>query len=97
MWLWSTPEASRALRSRNLGVVLRTYRRINRLSQERLAALLGYDKTYISMIETRRRVISDVATLRHIAHTLTIPCTRSRSANPTTPHTRPWSSSPTRS
>ena len=73
MWLWASPEASHALRSRNLGVIPRAYRWINRLSQERLAALLGYDKTYISMIETRRRVISDVATLRHIAHTLAIP------------------------
>ena len=43
------------------------------MSQERLAMLLGYDKTYISMIETRRRVINDVGTLRQIAHTLGIP------------------------
>lgn len=35
--------------------------------------LLGYGKTYISMIETRRRIIGDVATLRHIAHRLGIP------------------------
>ncbi|OLT15505.1 hypothetical protein BJF78_01645 [Pseudonocardia sp. CNS-139] len=53
--------------------MLRTYRRLNGISQERLAALLGYDKTYISMIETRRRVINDVGTLRQIAHTLGIP------------------------
>lgn len=73
LWLWATREASRALRSGDLGTILRTYRKINRFSQERLAAVLGYDKTYISMIETRRRVISDVSTLRHIAHTLGIP------------------------
>jgi transcriptional regulator with XRE-family HTH domain len=53
--LWSSAEASRALRSRDLAVILRTYRQLNRLSQEQLALLLGYDKTYISMIETRRR------------------------------------------
>jgi transcriptional regulator with XRE-family HTH domain len=73
MWLWSTREASDALRNRDLGLILRVYRRINRLSQERLASLLGYDKTYISMIETRRRMISDVTTLRHIARILGIP------------------------
>ncbi len=73
LWLWSSPDAARALRTRELSQILRTYRRLNGISQERLAALLGYDKTYISMIETRRRVIGDVGTLRQIAHTLSIP------------------------
>ena len=73
LWLWASPEASRSLRTRDLAEILRTYRRLNRLSQERLALILGYDKTYISMIETRRRLINDVGTLRHIAHTLGIP------------------------
>lgn len=73
LWLWSSPEASRSLRTRDLAEILRTYRRLNRLSQERLALILGYDKTYISMIETRRRTINDVGVLRHIAHTLGIP------------------------
>ncbi|WP_211241096.1 helix-turn-helix transcriptional regulator [Pseudonocardia spinosispora] len=73
MWLWSSDQASAALRSRDLGQILRVYRRINGLSQERLAAVLGYDKTYISMIETRRRAITDVGALRHIAHTLGVP------------------------
>lgn len=73
LWLWSSPDASRALRTRELGQILRTYRRLNGISQERLAVLLGYDKTYISMIETRRRMINDVGTLRQIAHALGIP------------------------
>lgn len=73
LWLWSSSEASRALRTRDLAEILRTYRRLNRLSQERLAAILGYDKTYISMIETGRRAITDAGTLRHIAHTLGVP------------------------
>ncbi|ANY06622.1 hypothetical protein AFB00_10315 [Pseudonocardia sp. HH130630-07] len=38
-----------------------------------MAELLGYDKTYISMLETRRRSITDVRTLRRIAHTLGVP------------------------
>lgn len=73
VWMWSAPEASSALRSRDLATILRAYRRLNRISQERLAALLGYDKTYVSMIETRRRIISDVSTRRHIARTLGLP------------------------
>jgi transcriptional regulator with XRE-family HTH domain len=73
VWMWSAPEASAALRSRDLATILRIYRRLNRLSQERLAALLGYDKTYVSMIETGRRIISDVSTRRHIARTLGLP------------------------
>ncbi|MGW4212845.1 helix-turn-helix domain-containing protein [Lentzea sp. NPDC004789] len=77
VWLWSAPEATAALRSRDLATILRTYRKLNKLSQERLAALLGYDKTYVSMIETGRRNISDVATRRHIARTLGLRCTSS--------------------
>lgn len=73
IWLWSGPEAAGALATRDLGVILRTYRRLNGLSQEKLAVLLGYDKTYVSMMETGRRVINDVATRRHIADTLAIP------------------------
>lgn len=73
VWLWSAPEATAALRSRDLATILRVYRRLNKLSQERLATLLGYDKTYVSMIETGRRNISDVATRRHIARTLGLP------------------------
>jgi transcriptional regulator with XRE-family HTH domain len=73
VWLWSAPEATAALRSRDLATILRVYRRLNKLSQERLAALLGYDKTYVSMIETGRRNISDIATRRHIARTLGLP------------------------
>lgn len=67
------PEASAALNSRDLALILRTYRRLSGISQERLAAQLGYDKTYISMIETRRRFISDVASRRHIARSLSLP------------------------
>ena len=72
-WLWAGPEASNALQTRDLAVILRTYRRLTNTSQDRLSVMLGYDKTYISMIETRRRTITDVGTLRHIAHTLAIP------------------------
>jgi transcriptional regulator with XRE-family HTH domain len=71
--MWSAHEAAAALASRDLAMILRTYRRLNGFSQERLADLLGYDKTYVSMIETGRRSISDVGTRRHIARTLGLP------------------------
>lgn len=73
VWGWTDHVSVQALRSGDLGAILRAYRRVNALSQEKLAAALGYDKTYISMIETGRRVIHDVATRRHIARTLAIP------------------------
>ncbi|MFD1149834.1 helix-turn-helix transcriptional regulator [Saccharothrix hoggarensis] len=73
VWLWSAPEAAAALRTRDLATILRVYRRVNGFNQERLAALLGYDKTYVSMIETGRRTISDVTTRRHIARVLGLP------------------------
>jgi transcriptional regulator with XRE-family HTH domain len=73
VWDWTDHASYQALRSGDLGAILRAYRRINGLSQEKLAAALGYDKTYISMIETGRRAIHDVATRRHIGKTLAIP------------------------
>jgi transcriptional regulator with XRE-family HTH domain len=69
----SLPEASKAFSSRDLASILRVYRRLNGLSQERLAVLLGYDKTYISMIETGRRVVNDLGTRHHIARALGLP------------------------
>jgi transcriptional regulator with XRE-family HTH domain len=73
MWMWSAPEAATALASRDLATILRAYRRLNGFSQQRLAELLGYDKTYVSMIETGRRTISDIGSRRHIARTLGLP------------------------
>lgn len=62
-----------AARGRGLGEILRAYRRVGALSQQHLADVLGYDRTYISMIESGRRNITDRGTLAHIARTLTIP------------------------
>ena len=62
-----------ALRTRQLGPILRAYRSAAGLTQEQLAARLGYDKTYVSMIETGRRAVHDVPARRHIAGTLAIP------------------------
>lgn len=72
-WAWSDPAAAAALRSRELGAILRAYRRVTGLSQEKLAVRLGYDTSYISMLETGRRTVHDVVTRRHIARTLAVP------------------------
>lgn len=63
----------RTLRTRQLGPILRAYRQASGLTQEHLAARLGYDKTYVSMIETGRRAVQDVPSRRHIAKVLAIP------------------------
>jgi transcriptional regulator with XRE-family HTH domain len=71
--MWSDPAAAEALGSRDLASILRAYRTANRLSQESLAALLGYDKSYVAMIETRKRTPGDIAGRRHIARALGLP------------------------
>lgn len=73
VWLWASPAASTALATRDLAVILQIYRQVNDISQEKLGVLLGFDRTYISMIETGRRVINDVGTRRHIASALGLP------------------------
>ncbi len=73
VWMWSDPAAAAALTSRDLAIILRAYRTANGLSQEALAGLLGYDKSYIAMIETRRRTPGDVGGRRHIARALGLP------------------------
>jgi transcriptional regulator with XRE-family HTH domain len=57
----------------DLGVILRGYRHASGLTQQHLADLLGFDRTYISMIERGRRSVTDRRTLTHIARTLAIP------------------------
>lgn len=57
----------------NVGAILLSYRRAGQLTQQQLADLLGFDRTYISMIERGRRSITDGGTLRHISRRLAIP------------------------
>jgi len=57
----------------DLGAILRAYRYASRLTQQQLADLLGFDRTYISMIECGRRSITDRGTLTYIARRLAIP------------------------
>jgi transcriptional regulator with XRE-family HTH domain len=72
-WVWADPAAVAALRTGDLGTILRAWRHAHATTQEHLATLLGYDRTYISMIESGRREIHDVPTRRHIAAALAIP------------------------
>lgn len=58
---------------RELGKLLRGYRHVTGVTQQHVADMLGYDRTYISMIERGRRHVSDRGTLAHIARTLGIP------------------------
>ena len=55
-----------AQRAGDLGAVLRGYRRAGALTQQQLADMLGYDRTYISMIESGRRNITDRGTLESV-------------------------------
>ncbi|MEZ0070268.1 transcriptional regulator with XRE-family HTH domain/predicted negative regulator of RcsB-dependent stress response [Streptacidiphilus sp. MAP12-20] len=73
MWRWATPAAQDVLATRNLGSILRHYRLQNSLTQTELGQQLGYEKTYISLLETGRRTIDDVNALRQIAGTLRLP------------------------
>jgi transcriptional regulator with XRE-family HTH domain len=57
----------------NVGAVLLSYRRVGGLTQQQLADLLGFDRTYISMIERGRRSVTDRGTLRHISRVLATP------------------------
>jgi transcriptional regulator with XRE-family HTH domain len=66
-------DAAAAQRGGGLGAVLRRYRHAGALTQQQLADMLGYDRTYISMIESGRRNVTDRGTLAHIARALAIP------------------------
>ena len=68
-----TAEARAALATGELAVIVRAYRSVTGMSQRRLAEQLGYDPTYISMIETGRREVTDVATRLRFARRLGLP------------------------
>ncbi len=73
LWRWATPHAQAILAKRELGTILRYHRQLHGLSQAALGAQLGYDKTYISLLENGRRSIPDVASRRRIAGVLGLP------------------------
>jgi transcriptional regulator with XRE-family HTH domain len=76
LWLWTSTYARSALATGDLGVMIRAWRRATGTSQQALAKQLGYDPSYISMIETGRREVVDVINRRRIAQHLGIPLHR---------------------
>ncbi|WP_304453902.1 helix-turn-helix domain-containing protein [Nocardiopsis sp. YSL2] len=72
-WLWLLPEARQALGSRDLAVILRCYRKLTGLSQAAMGELLGYDPSYVSLLERRQRTINDRQGLSHVSRVLAIP------------------------
>jgi transcriptional regulator with XRE-family HTH domain len=72
-WHWATPQAQRILADGHLGEILRFHRSIHSLSQAQLADILGYDKTYISALETGKRALDDVGSLRRVCALLHVP------------------------
>ncbi|WP_180985992.1 helix-turn-helix domain-containing protein [Streptomyces sp. CB02959] len=72
-WRWATPQAQTILATRDLGAILRFYRTVHGLNQTQLGALLGYDKTYISALELRKRTVEDIGSRRRLCETLHLP------------------------
>lgn len=71
--LWLLPEARRALETRELAVILRCYRKLVGISQVAMGELLGYDPSYVSLLERRRRTVNDRQGLAHISRVLGVP------------------------
>jgi len=68
----ATARRTKPLRLSDVGQVLKHYRSIHQLMQRDLAALLGFDQSYISRLENGRG-LRDIATLKHIAQCLGVP------------------------
>ena len=73
VWHWATPQAEAILASRDIGAILRFHRAVHGMNQSELGRLLGYDKTYISLLELGKRSLDDIGSRRHIAETLCLP------------------------
>ncbi|MFD7079567.1 helix-turn-helix transcriptional regulator [Streptomyces sp. NPDC059918] len=53
--------------------MLKAYRALHKLKQQDLADLLGYDQSYVSLLERGKRTIRDMVELRRLAHALALP------------------------
>ncbi|MFB7618762.1 helix-turn-helix domain-containing protein [Kitasatospora sp. NPDC056181] len=72
-WLSSAAEHTAPPDGSNLADVLKAYRALHKLKQQDLADLLGYDQSYVSLLERGKRVIRDMDELRRLAQTLGLP------------------------
>ncbi|WP_269859578.1 hypothetical protein [Streptomyces sp. RPT161] len=57
----------------DLGSILRFYRAVHSLNQTQLGAQLGYDKTYVSALELRKRTMDDVGSRCRLCELLRLP------------------------
>jgi transcriptional regulator with XRE-family HTH domain len=73
LWRWATPQAQRVLASGDLGQILRFHRDIHGINQTALGERLGYDKTYISLLERGKRTLDDLTSRRWVADRLGLP------------------------
>ncbi len=73
LWHWATPQAEAVLAARDLGAILRFHRTVHGMNQTELGKQLGYDKTYISLLELGKRTLDDIGSRRHIAQALSLP------------------------
>ena len=64
---WLRPDAQAALATGQLSRILAAWRRITGALQSEVATALGYDASYISLIESSRRDITNVGERRRIA------------------------------
>ncbi|WP_443060603.1 helix-turn-helix domain-containing protein [Streptomyces sp. NBC_00448] len=53
-----------------MGAILRFYRAANGLNQSRLGMLPGYDRTYVSLLETGRRIVTDLGSIERVCERL---------------------------
>lgn len=67
-----TVRRTKPLRLSDIGQVLKHFRSLHQLTQRDLAALLGFDQSYISKLENGQN-LRDLATLKHISTCLGIP------------------------
>nr|WSW60378.1 helix-turn-helix domain-containing protein [Streptomyces sp. NBC_00998] len=72
-WLTGDTERAAPPDGSNLADVLKTYRALHKLKQQDLADLLGYDQSYVSLLERGKRTIRDMDELRRVAHALALP------------------------
>ncbi|MBT2470200.1 helix-turn-helix transcriptional regulator [Streptomyces sp. ISL-66] len=72
-WLASDTERATPPDGSNLADVLKAYRALHKLKQQDLADLLGYDQSYVSLLERGKRSIRDMDELRRLARALALP------------------------
>ncbi|QNA74174.1 helix-turn-helix transcriptional regulator [Streptomyces sp. So13.3] len=72
-WLATETERSAPPDGSNLTDVLKAYRALHKIKQQDLADLLGYDQSYVSLLERGKRTIRDMDELRRLAQVLGLP------------------------